>query len=165
MNVMLEFENACPEGQDVPSEEEFQNWVNAALREGATISDNKPTVVGIKLVNEAESALLNQQYRHKDYATNVLSFANDLPEFMLTSLDEIPIGDLAICAPIVEREALEQKKNAQAHWAHMVIHGILHLQGYDHENDDDANTMETLECRILARLGYDDPYSEAEPTN
>ena len=115
-------------------------------------------MVGIRIVDELESEKLNGQYRHKDYATNVLSFTNDLPSNILDSLEELPLGDLAICAPVVEREASEQNKTIHAHWAHMVIHGVLHLQGFDHEDESDAEEMETLECSILAKLGLANPY-------
>ncbi len=160
MSAMLEFDNACAQSQDVPSEEEFRNWVSHALRDDKNATSEKPFVVGIKIVDELESAQLNKHYRHKDYATNVLSFANDLPTHILDSLEEIPLGDLAICAPVVEREAQEQHKTVQAHWAHMVIHGVLHLQGFDHESDEEAEEMETLERAILATLGLADPYTE-----
>ena len=140
------------------TEEEFHNWINLALGDNAVATEVKPFLVGIKIVDELESAQLNNQYRHKNYATNVLSFSNDLPENILDSLDEIPLGDLAICAAVVEREANVQNKTLQAHWAHMVIHGVLHLQGFDHESENEAEEMETLERNLLAKLGLADPY-------
>ena len=158
MSATLDLENACPQYQGVPSEEDFHSWVNLALSDDLAAATQKPFVVGIKIVDELESAQLNSQYRHKDYATNVLSFSNDLPPHILDSLEEFPLGDLAICAPVVEREASEQNKTLQAHWAHMVIHGILHLRGFDHEDEKDAEEMETLECTILATLGLANPY-------
>jgi len=160
MNAMLEFENTCPQCQGVPSEEEFHNWINLALSETPPNTTEKPCVVGIRIVDELESAQLNSQYRHKDYATNVLSFANDLPTNILDALEEIPLGDLAICAPVVAREASEQNKTLHAHWAHMVIHGVLHLQGFDHEDEAEAETMESLECKTLAKIGLANPYLE-----
>lgn len=160
MSAMLDFENACPQCNDVPSEEEFHNWVVLALSDYPIGNTQKPVVVGIRIIDEQESKLLNSQYRHKDYATNVLSFTNDLPSNILDSLEEIPLGDLAICAPVVEREANEQNKQLHAHWAHMVIHGILHLQGFDHEDEVEAETMEALECAMLAKLGLANPYAE-----
>jgi len=163
MSAMLEFENACPQLEGVPSEEQFRNWVSLALDQAANASTTKPIVVGIRVVDALESAQLNKHYRHKDYATNVLSFGNELPANILETLDEIPLGDLAICAPVVEREALEQNKTLQAHWAHMVIHGVLHLQGFDHEEEEDAERMEALECLILERLGLANPYIDASP--
>lgn len=160
MSAMLELDNACPQYQGVPSEEELHNWVVLALSVDSTNTTTKPFVVGIRIVDELESAQLNNQYRHKDYATNVLSFSNDLPPNILDALEEIPLGDLAICAPVVEREANEQNKSMHAHWAHMVIHGILHLRGFDHEDDNEAEEMEALERRMLARLGLPDPYTD-----
>ncbi len=110
----------------------------------------------IRLVDEAEGLELNSTYRHKDYATNVLSFPADVPDELL----DIPLlGDLVICAPVVAREALEQRKPLQAHWAHLVIHGCLHLLGYDHIDDAEAEEMETLERELLAELGHPDPYA------
>lgn len=158
MSAMLDFENTCPQCQGVPGEEEFHNWVKLALSDIPTSTTKKPFVVGIRIVDELESTQLNNQYRHKEYATNVLSFANDLPTNILDSFEEVPLGDLVICAAVVVREAGEQNKTLQAHWAHMVIHGVLHLLGFDHENEDDAEEMENLECTILARLGFANPY-------
>ena len=102
----------------------------------------------IRIVGEAESRTLNRDYRGKDKPTNVLSFAGE---------GEV-LGDLVICAPVVAREASEQNKTRRAHWAHMVVHGCLHLRGYDHERDSDAQRMEARETRILRSLGFDDPY-------
>ena len=96
----------------------------------------------------------DREYRGKDYATNVLSFPADLPPEVQLPL----LGDIVICAAVVSREAREQNKALDAHWAHMLIHGTLHLQGYDHQNDADAKKMESREKRILAKLGFDDPY-------
>ena len=158
MSAMLELENTCPAYLGIPSEEEFQNWVDLALCDASYSASVKPYVVGIRIIAEPESAQLNYQYRHKDYATNVLSFSNTLPAHILDSLEEIPLGDLAICAPVVEREARDQNKTPQAHWAHMVIHGVLHLCGFDHEDEAEAEKMEALECAILAKLGLANPY-------
>lgn len=102
----------------------------------------------IRIVDESESRMLNRDYRGKDKSTNVLSFAGE---------GEV-LGDLVICAPVVEREAREQHKTLRAHWAHMVVHGCLHLRGYDHEHDTDAQKMEAREIRILRQLGFDNPY-------
>lgn len=140
-------ENACHE--EVPSDENFTLWVAAALDEA-----HKERLVSIRLVDEDESQELNHQYRGKDKATNVLSFPSELPDFV----DDPLLGDLAICASVVIREAREQGKAIAAHWAHMTIHGTLHLQGYDHINDADAEEMESLEIAILAELGYPNPY-------
>lgn len=115
-----------------------------------------PAQVALKIVGAAESRKLNREWRGKDYSTNVLSFpagAEFMPE------DEHCLGDLAICAPVVAREAQQQGKPVAAHWAHMVVHGVLHLLGYDHENERDALRMESCEAEILAQCGFDDPYA------
>ncbi|HEX7816088.1 rRNA maturation RNase YbeY [Dyella sp.] len=135
----------------VPSAASFRQWTDAAL---AGAKRRKATELSIRLVDSAEGRQLNRDYRGKDYATNVLSFPAELPPGMPMPL----IGDLAICAPVVTREAAEQGKPARHHWAHMTIHGVLHLLGYDHIEDAEADVMEALETRILARLGIADPY-------
>lgn len=135
----------------VPSPASFRRWVEAALR-GAKY--RKRAELAIRLVDGDEGRTLNRDYRGKDYATNVLSFPADLPPELKLPL----LGDLAICAPVVTREASEQGKLARDHWAHMTIHGVLHLLGYDHIDDRDAETMEALETRVLAGLGMADPY-------
>jgi probable rRNA maturation factor len=110
----------------------------------------------IRIVDEAEMTSLNGRYRGKEYPTNVLSFPFDMPEDVE---EELPIlGDLVICASIVAKEAIEQRKTVAAHWAHMVVHGTLHLLGYDHVKDDEAERMEAEEIIILKRLGFTDPY-------
>jgi probable rRNA maturation factor len=112
--------------------------------------------LAIRLVGKRESRRLNAHWRGKDYATNVLSFpVEGLPPVIRPR----PLGDLVICAPVVAAEALEQGKTQSAHWAHMVVHGVLHLLGHDHEQDAEAVRMERLERRILARLGFPDPYA------
>lgn len=113
--------------------------------------------VYIRIVNEAESAELNQRYRGKIGSTNVLSFPCEVPEGVPNHV----LGDLVICAPVVEREAIEQGKPPHAHWAHMVVHGLLHLQGYDHQADSDAEIMEAKEILLLDGLGFLNPYEEA----
>jgi probable rRNA maturation factor len=140
----------------LPSTDQLQLWAEAVVEHMAPLP--KPVTVGLRIVDENEGAAINRSYRERDYATNVLSFGSELPEVMLEALDEIPLGDLVICAPVVAREALEQDKALDAHWAHMLVHGLLHLQGFDHETDDQADTMEALETRILAGLGFDNPY-------
>lgn len=150
MSVTVDVDNAC-DAQDVPADADFSRWVNAAL-DGL----RQRAEVAIRIVDEAEITALNTQYCHKDYATNVLSFPSDLPEDC-----EPPIlGDLAICAAVVAREATEQHKALAAHWAHMVIHGCLHLLGFDHIDDDEADNMEAREVAIMQTLGYADPYSD-----
>ena len=136
------------EDDDLPSPEELPVWADLALCKDVAAQ------LSIRIVNEAESQALNKQYRDKDKPTNVLSFPLDMPE----DIGVYMLGDLVICAPVVEREALEQHKSLKAHWAHMVIHGMLHLQGYDHIEDNEAEEMECLEIRLLQQLGYSNPY-------
>lgn len=159
MIATLDFENASGL-TTVPAEADFLRWIECAQQHVATAT--KPVNVGIRIIDAKESADLNHDYRGKDYATNVLSFPGNIPDAIVAELDEIPLGDLAICAEVVEREAIEQGKPASAHWAHMVVHGSLHLNGYDHENDAEAEEMEALERRILDSLGIDDPYRNDE---
>jgi probable rRNA maturation factor len=125
-----------------PSRAQFRKWVRAALEQDARLT--------LRIVGQNEGRALNGSYRHKDYATNVLTFVlRDQPPFE---------GDLALCAPVVAREARAQKKTVTEHYAHLTVHGVLHLQGYDHENDRDAQVMERRETQILSKLGYADPY-------
>ena len=134
-----------------PADALLQSWVESALkgrREAAEMT--------IRLVDEAESAELNQTYRHKQGPTNVLSFPFDVPQGMQMDL----LGDLVICAAVVEREAAEQHKRSEAHWAHMVVHGTLHLLGYDHIDTQEAEAMEALEISILKNMGFANPYEE-----
>ena len=136
----------------LPSSASFRRWVEAALH-GA--KRRKPAELAIRIVDLDEGRALNRDYRGKDYATNVLSFSTELPPGVALPL----IGDLAICAPVVMREAAEQAKRPRDHWAHLTIHGVLHLLGYDHLEDGEAEAMEALETRILAGLGIADPYA------
>ena len=119
--------------------------------------------IGIACVDNAESHQLNLQYRGKDKPTNVLSFPSDLPDEMAAVLDRFPIGDLVICIPVVLQEAIEQQKTPLEHFTHMLVHGTLHLMGYDHEtSDEDAEEMEALEIEVLKKLGFDNPYTVKE---
>ncbi|HEX7349261.1 MAG TPA: rRNA maturation RNase YbeY [Rhodanobacteraceae bacterium] len=136
----------------VPASASFQRWVQAALR-GAR--HPAPAELSIRIVGTREGRALNLRYRHKDYATNVLSFPVELPAGVPSPL----LGDLVICAPVVAREAHDQHKIPRQHYAHLTVHGTLHLLGYDHIQDDEAAVMETLETRILAGLGIADPYA------
>ena len=126
----------------VPSDSLLRRWARAALARQAEVT--------LRIVAAAEARRLNREFRGKDYATNVLTFV----------YGEAPLaGDIVICAPVVAREAREQGKAVAAHWAHLVVHGLLHLQGHDHERDDEARRMERREKRILAGLGFPDPYA------
>ena len=117
--------------------------------------------IGIACVDLDESHKLNLEYRQKDKPTNVLSFPGDVPEEVLAMLDALPQGDLVICIPVVLQEAVEQQKTPMEHFTHMLVHGALHLMGYDHETSDaDAEEMEALEIQILAKLGFENPYQE-----
>ena len=136
----------------LPAPISFRRWVEAALQ-GA--KRRKPAELSIRIVGTDEARALNHDYRGKDYATNVLSFPAELPSGVNLTL----IGDLAICAPVVLREATEQGKTPRDHWAHLTIHGVLHLLGYDHIEDAEAEAMEALEARILAGMGIADPYA------
>lgn len=134
-----------------PDDDEIRRTVSRALH--SVLGDDKREV-SIRLLDGDEMRQLNHRYRDRDYATNVLSFPAEFPE----ELDLPLIGDIAICAPVVNDEAREQGKSTAAHWDHMLVHGVLHLLGYDHENDDEAAVMEALETRVLATLGWPDPY-------
>lgn len=134
---------------DLPSEEDFQQWVAAALPQ-----DKQHCELTVRIVGNDESKSLNHRYRSKDSPTNVLSFPSDLPPELNIPL----LGDLVICAAVVEHEAREQEKSLQAHWAHIVVHGVLHLLGHDHIDNSEANAMESLETKILTDLGYAAPY-------
>jgi probable rRNA maturation factor len=146
--------------RQVPSAQSLASWANAAYRQGRVRSKLRARSLDltIRIVGALESRRLNRDWRGKDKPTNVLSFPAAPESF--AGMDETPLGDLAICASVVEREAREQGKVARAHWAHMVVHGVLHLMGYDHEDDGDAQRMEGEEVRILAQLGFEDPYLE-----
>jgi probable rRNA maturation factor len=126
----------------VPPAASFRRWARAALLEDAAVT--------LRLVDEEEGRVLNRGFRGRDYATNVLTFA--YPESAPLS------GDIAICLPVVAREAKQQRKTLEAHLAHLTVHGMLHLQGFDHQNATEAELMEGLETEIVSKLGYDDPY-------
>jgi len=139
----------------IPDDERFRLWAETALAgKGENFS------FGIRVVDEDEAQRFNREYRHKDYATNILSFPTDLPEDLPEDIRHSQLGDLLICAPVVTREALQQQRSELDHWAHLLVHGILHLLGYDHERTDEADVMQSLETEILAKLGIGDPYRE-----
>ncbi|ABD82557.1 rRNA maturation RNase YbeY [Saccharophagus degradans] len=137
------------DASQLPSDKQFEIWVEAALQQRMNEAE-----LSIRIVDEDESQALNLQYRGKDKSTNVLSFPCELPDGV-----ELPLlGDLVICAQVVAKEALEQGKLLHAHWAHMVVHGTLHLLGYDHIEDGEAEEMEAIEIQVLLELGYPNPY-------
>jgi len=147
--VILDLQIACSDPTGLPTEDNFQHWLDAVIPKFQAESE-----VTIRLVDSGESQTLNATYRGKNTPTNVLSFPFEVPNGI-----ELPLlGDLVICRQIVEQEAQEQNKPVLAHWAHMVIHGSLHLLGYDHLSDDEAEEMESLEAEIMLELGYADPY-------
>ena len=132
------------DSESIPSAALLKKWCKAAL----TRQKIKQAEVCIRIVGKKEGAALNKKYRHKTGATNILSFPS-----------EITLGDLVICAPLVKQEARAQEKTAKAHWAHLVVHGTLHLLGFDHIKKKDAAQMEALEIKILSQLGFDNPYN------
>jgi probable rRNA maturation factor len=138
------------EFESIPSIDQFLHWVESSLLQPFISLEQT-----IRVVSEAESQALNGQFRGQDKATNVLSFPSD-DDY----LEYDCLGDLVICVAVVESEALLQGKACDAHWAHMVVHGMLHLQGFDHQNDGEAHEMEALEIKILSTLGYNSPYNE-----
>lgn len=130
--------------QDMPSRAQFRRWTQASMERDFSVT--------LRIVDEPEGRELNKNYRHRDYATNVLTFVYD---------DSDPLqADVVICAPVIAREAAEQQKDLKAHYAHMTIHAMLHLQGYDHETAAEADKMEALESSLMIKLHYPDPYQE-----
>ena len=153
--LQLHIDNAS--SAQVPSDSDFFRWAWQAMR-----PFYRKAEIGLVLLDADEAQAYNRDYRGRDYATNVLSFAQDeLDEFALQAADTL-YGDLIICPQVVEKEAAEQGKSVQEHYAHLTVHGMLHLIGFDHIEDDEAEEMEALEIRILHQLGYDNPYSQDE---
>ena len=149
MNLIVDIQMASA-SEEAPDPQSIERWVSAAI-------DNQrdSTELSIRIVDTEEGRALNEQFRGSTGATNVLSFPfeNESPE-------PLPlIGDIVICAPVVRKEASDQNKTLNAHWAHMIIHGVLHLLGYDHQSETDANLMESLETEIMQGLGFPPPYS------
>ncbi|MBE8168369.1 MAG: rRNA maturation RNase YbeY, partial [Shewanella sp.] len=150
MKLDLDLQIATDENQ-LPTQAEFELWAHTALK--PHLSEAELT---IRLVNENESQQLNKDYRGKDKPTNVLSFPFEVPEGI-----ELPLlGDLVVCVNVVKTEAVQQNKPLKSHWAHMVVHGCLHLLGYDHIDDNEADEMESLETQLIESLGFDNPYKE-----
>ena len=137
----------------IPAAMSFRKWVAAALANRIREAD-----LAIRIVGTKEGRALNRHYRGKDYATNVLSFPAELPEGLPKDVKMPLLGDLVLCAPVVAREAKEQKKPLAAHYAHLTVHGVLHLLGWDHDDEREAECMEQLEREILATMGIADPY-------
>jgi len=146
----LEFQ-IVSESQKIPAQEKFKKWIDAILQDDAEDSE-----IVIRIVDEQEMILFNEQYRGKNGSTNVLSFPFEAPD----GVDSDLLGDLLVCAPVVEKESKQQEKLLEHHWAHMIVHGVLHLIGYDHINDAEAEEMEALEIKILRSIKIDDPYEE-----
>lgn len=142
-NLLMDVQYAS-EAAGLPEARQFKRWARKTLRIDAEIA--------LRIVDEDEGRMLNREYRGKDYATNVLTFP----------LAEEPhlMGDIILCAPIVFKEAREQEKTPEAHFAHLTVHGVLHMHGYDHETEAEAELMETIESEIVMKLGYPDPYKE-----
>jgi probable rRNA maturation factor len=159
VDVQTVLENA--EQQDVPDAGHIQTWVNAAVQQAESdgLTAKTATQMTVRIVEQDEMTGLNEQYRQKTGATNVLSFPFETPPGMPVDLMEAELGDVVVCAAVVMREAAEQGKTLIAHWAHMIVHGTLHLLGYDHIQNNDAQKMESLEIIVLAGLGYENPYS------
>jgi len=150
LDVQYALEPGAAEADALPAEAELSRWVAAALAH-----DEADGALTIRIVGLEEGVSLNQTYRGKQGATNVLSFPVEVPPDVEVDL----LGDVVICAPVVLREAAEQGKPVQAHWCHLVVHGVLHLLGYDHEDDAEARFMEAQEREILRGLGFADPYA------
>lgn len=149
MKLIVDIQTASRE--PAPSEEDIRHWITAALA-GQTTQER--VEISVRLVDEEEMTLLNETYRNQKGPTNVLSFPADLPP----DLDLPLLGDIVVCAPVVRAEAAQQGKSASAHWAHMTVHGTLHLLGYDHIEEEEAAKMEALESAILGQLDYSCPY-------
>ncbi|PCJ38737.1 MAG: rRNA maturation RNase YbeY [Moraxellaceae bacterium] len=158
---MLDLQN--PDNIDLTaSAADFQQWINTAIScasSQATDTSAQPSAafdITVRVVSNDEAKQLNSTYRNKDYATNVLSFPFEAPEGVQVNL----LGDIVICSSVVNKEAQEQHKTAQSHWAHLTIHGTLHLLGFDHIDDNDAHEMEAIEVNAMAKLGFPDPYQD-----
>ena len=139
---------------ELPSDAELKQWVELALQDYSADAE-----VVIRIVDSEEISVLNQQYRQKSGATNILSFPFEVPEGV-EGIDLL--GDLVVCSSVLEQEAFDQKKELKNHWAHIIIHGILHLLGYDHIEENDANEMEAKEILMLQKLHINNPYQEQE---
>lgn len=148
-NIILDLQIATTNQDNLPTTEQINQWLNIILPPFMDKAE-----LTIRIVDKDESQQLNNTYRHKDKPTNVLSFPFESPIEIETPL----LGDLVICKQVVEQEAIEQEKSLLSHWAHMIVHGCLHLLGYDHIDDEEAEEMESLEIEIMAELGFANPY-------
>ena len=156
---IIDLQIASENSEGLPTLEQFTHWVETALSFEAQTEDFPETEMTIRIVDEEESQTLNREYRGKDYPTNVLSFPFEVPE----GIDLPLLGDLVIGRQVMEREAKEQQISLASHWAHLAVHGTLHLLGYDHIEEAEAEKMEGLETQIMQKLGFEDPYlSEKE---
>jgi probable rRNA maturation factor len=160
VDISVDLQIAC-RVDSVPQQAEVQSWLNEAYHAGRRGASGRCDV-SVRIVDEKESRKLNNQYRQQDKPTNVLAFpAGSANDFAALPEDAArPLGDLVICGPLVEQEAREQGKSPAGHWGHLLIHGMLHLLGYDHETSSQAAEMETMEKKILAERGFQDPYRE-----
>ena len=156
MTAQVEVQLACDD-EYVPAADDIAAWVNRAIDAAGSSSDME---VSVRVVNAAEMQQMNCEFRDQDKSTNVLSFpAGDLAG--LPDEAERPLGDIVVCAAVVADEAEQQGKTQTDHWAHMIVHGTLHLLGFDHENDSDAAEMESLEIRIMTDHGVANPYADS----
>lgn len=155
IDLQLDLQIAVEKEHDLPTEDQLILWATSAL---TTRTQYEEPELTIRIVDEEESQELNREYRGKDKPTNVLSFPFEAPAHVPIPL----LGDLVICKQVVEREAIEQGKTLTAHWAHMTVHGCLHLLGYDHIDDEEAEEMEGIERIVMAELDFDNPYKDDE---
>jgi probable rRNA maturation factor len=158
LDLQLDIQIAVEKENNLPTEEQLNLWVRAVL---VRRTEHEEPELTIRIVDEAESQELNNDYRGKDKPTNVLSFPFEAPAHVPIPL----LGDLIICKQVVEREAIEQGKTLTSHWAHMTVHGCLHLLGYDHIEDEEAEEMEAIERTVMNELGFEDPYQDDENTH
>ena len=155
MEIILDLQNVV-DSKQIPDLSKMKKWVSKTL-ENLNANFNQPEIT-IRVVSLAESQELNHQYRDKNQPTNVLSFPFEVPEMIPVEDFAEFLGDLVVCEDIIVQEAKEQKKSLESHWAHMIIHGLLHLVGFDHITAKDAEEMEGIEVKVLAELGFANPY-------
>ncbi len=154
MNATIDISTECDDHW-TPAQNQCEDWLDGGLR---TAKEDRNCSISVRFVEISTSQALNDAYRGKNSATNVLSFPADFPPLLKDQLDCFPLGDIVICPGIVEQEAMRQGKELAAHWAHLMIHGLFHLLGYAHDSDSAAEKMENLEIKALERLGFPNPY-------